>query len=87
MLSRAFKLTNNSRFQQTAEKARVPTVGDNVYIERGAKLIGKIMIGNNAAIGANAVVTKDVGDGEAVGGVPARVIKYRNQTQEEAKKQ
>ena len=37
-----------------------PIVGDNVYIGSGAKLIGKIVVGNNVRIGANAVVTKDV---------------------------
>lgn len=37
-----------------------PTIGDNVYIGAGAKIIGNIKVGNNVKIGANCVVTKDV---------------------------
>lgn len=50
------------------------TIGDNVYLGPGAKIIGNITIGNNAVIGANAVVTEDVPDSVTVGGVPARII-------------
>lgn len=53
-----------------------PTICDNVYIAPGAKVIGKIRIGNNATIGANAVVTKDVPDNTVVAGVPAKIIAY-----------
>jgi serine O-acetyltransferase len=42
------------------EKRGVPTIGDNVYIAPGAKIFGKITIGNNVSIGANAVVYKDI---------------------------
>lgn len=52
----------------------VPTIGNGVYIGPGAKVIGKISIGSNVAIGANAVVTTDVPDNACVAGVPARVI-------------
>lgn len=52
----------------------VPVIGENVYIGPGAKLFGKIVIGNNVAIGANAVVTKDLPDHSVAVGVPARVI-------------
>jgi serine O-acetyltransferase len=51
-----------------------PTIGDNVYIAPGAKIIGNIKIGNNCAVGANAVVVKDVLEGTTVGGIPAKVI-------------
>ncbi len=54
----------------------VPTIGDNVYIGPGAKIIGRVTVGNNAAIGANCVVTKDVPDNAVVVGVPGRVISY-----------
>lgn len=37
-----------------------PQIGDNVYIGAGAKIIGKIVMGDNCVIGANAVVTKDI---------------------------
>lgn len=51
-----------------------PSVGNQVYIGPGAKIIGKISIGNNVAIGANCVVTKDVPDDAVVIGVPAKII-------------
>lgn len=51
-----------------------PTLGDNVYIGPGAKLYGPITIGNNVAIGANAVVNSSFGDNCTVGGIPAKVI-------------
>lgn len=51
-----------------------PSIGNNVYIAPGAKIIGRIVIGNNVAIGANAVVTKDVPDNAVVAGVPGQVV-------------
>ncbi|MEA4959174.1 MAG: serine acetyltransferase, partial [Anaerolineaceae bacterium] len=58
------------------ERAGIPTVGDNVYIGPGAKIFGQVHIGNNAAIGANCVVTHDVPESGVVVGVPGRVISY-----------
>jgi serine O-acetyltransferase len=55
-----------------------PVIGNNVDIGAGAVLIGRIKIGANAIIGANAVVTKDVPAGSTVGGVPARILKTRD---------
>lgn len=52
-----------------------PVIGNGVRISAGAKVIGDIYIGNNAIIGANAVVTKDVADNDIVVGVPAKPIK------------
>ncbi len=54
---------------------RHPTVGDRVVIGAGAKILGDIMIGDDAQIGANAVVVKDVEPGAVVVGVPAVPIK------------
>jgi len=51
-----------------------PSLGDNVYIGPGAKIVGAVKIGNNVAIGANCVVTKDIPDNSVVVGVPSRVI-------------
>jgi serine O-acetyltransferase len=52
----------------------VPIIGDRVYIGPGAKLFGKLTIGNDVAIGANAVVTRDLPDNAVAVGIPAKVI-------------
>ncbi len=54
-----------------------PTIGNFVEFGPGAKVLGKITIGDNAFILANSVVTKDVPPNAIVGGVPAKIIKYR----------
>ncbi|WP_154793383.1 serine O-acetyltransferase EpsC [Occultella kanbiaonis] len=51
---------------------RHPTVGNNVVIGAGAKVLGPVTIGSDVQIGANAVVVKDVADGDVVVGVPGR---------------
>lgn len=51
-----------------------PIIGDNVTIGPGAKVLGKIKIGNNAIIGANAVVVEDVPDNAIVVAHKARII-------------
>jgi len=56
------------------EKAGVPTLGDHVIIYPGAKVVGKIRIGNNVIIGANATVVSDVPDNCVVVGSPARIV-------------
>lgn len=53
---------------------RHPTVGNNVVIGTGAKLLGAIKIGDNVKIGANSVVVNDVPDNSVVVGVPGRII-------------
>lgn len=53
-----------------------PVIGNNVFIGVGAKIIGKITIGNDVAIGANAVVTEDIPDNATAVGIPAHVINY-----------
>ncbi len=55
-------------------KIGAPIIGNNVYIAPGAKIIGGIHIGDNVAIGANAVVVTDVPDNVTVGGAPAKII-------------
>ena len=52
----------------------VPTIGDDVDIGSGAKLLGAIRIGNRVVVGANAVVLRDVPDDHLAVGVPARVL-------------
>ncbi len=53
---------------------RHPTVGKNVIIGAGAKVLGAITIGDGARIGANAVVVGDVQPGQTVVGIPARPV-------------
>lgn len=59
------------------EKRGTPKVGDRVYIGPGARIFGPITIGNDVAIGANAVVTKDLPDNAVAVGVPAKIISYK----------
>ncbi|MEM7137548.1 MAG: serine O-acetyltransferase [Myxococcota bacterium] len=51
-----------------------PTLGDGVNVGAGAKILGDVEVGAGASIGANSVVVKDVADGTAVVGVPAKPI-------------
>lgn len=51
---------------------RHPTLGDGVIVSLGAAILGPIVVGANARIGANAVVTKDVPEGATMVGIPAR---------------
>lgn len=57
-----------------SNKTDRPTIGDNVTIHAGAKIIGKVRIGDNAKVGANSVVTRDVPPNVTVMGVPAAVV-------------
>jgi len=54
---------------------RHPTIGNNVVIGTGAKVLGNITIGDNSYIGANAVVIKDIPHNATVVGVPGRITK------------
>ena len=56
------------------EGKRHPTLGNGVIIGAGAKVLGPIMIGDNAKIGSNAVVVKDVPAGATAAGIPARIL-------------
>jgi serine O-acetyltransferase len=51
-----------------------PRVGSRVQIGAGAKILGRVSVGNDVIIGANAVVVHDVPDKAIVGGVPARTL-------------
>lgn len=54
---------------------RHPTIGNNVMISAGAKVLGPITIGENSRVAAGAVVLKDVPPNSTVVGVPARVVR------------
>ena len=56
-------------------KDKPTIIGDNVFIGTGAVIRSSKIIGKNAKIGANAVVTHDVPEGATVGGVPAIILK------------
>ena len=57
-------------------------VGNNVWIGYGACILRGVTVGDNAVIGTNSVVTKDVPANAVVGGVPARVIRMREEPKE-----
>lgn len=57
------------------EEGNVPRIGSNVRIYAGACIIGAVVVGDNAIIGANAVVLSDVPPGHTAVGVPARTFK------------
>ena len=54
---------------------RHPTIGNNVFIGSGAKVLGNIIIGNNVKIGANAVILQDVPSNVTIVGVPGKILK------------
>ncbi|MCR5484735.1 MAG: hypothetical protein K6F09_03995 [Clostridiales bacterium] len=57
-------------------KVLTPVIGNNVYIAPGARVIGPVRIGNNVAVGANAVVTHDLPDNAVAAGVPAKILNF-----------
>jgi serine O-acetyltransferase len=60
-----------------SRKDEAPQLGEEVDVGAGAKLLGAIMVGDGAVIGANAVVLTDVRSRTTVAGVPARVVSDR----------
>ena len=54
---------------------RHPTIGNNVFIGSGAKILGNITIGDNVKIGANSVVLYDIPANCTAVGIPARIIR------------
>lgn len=59
-------------------RAGVPTIGDNVTLFAGSKVIGNVKIGNNVIVGANSVVTHNIPDNAIVAGIPAKIIRIQN---------
>ena len=53
------------------------TLGDNVWLGAGAKVLDGVVIGSNVVIGAGAVVTEDLPDGVVAAGIPAKVLRSR----------
>lgn len=61
----------------TKKVKRHPTLGNNIVVGCGAKILGKITIGDNCQIGANSVVIKDVPPNSTVVGIPARIVLHQ----------
>lgn len=64
--------------QSQVDQKRHPTLNDGSIIGSGAQLLGPIVIGEGARVGANAVVTRDIPRGVTAAGIPARVILPRD---------
>ena len=56
------------------EIKRHPTLHDNVVVGSGAQILGPVVVGKNARIGANAVITKDVPENAVMVGIPAKNV-------------
>jgi serine O-acetyltransferase len=65
------------------KKKRHPTLGRNVVVGAGAKILGAITLGDNVQVGANAVVLKDVPPNSVVVGIPGRVVQQDGKRVEE----
>lgn len=63
------------------DQKRHPTIGDRVIIGSGAQVLGPIVVGEGARIGANAVVSKEIPPGTTAVGIPARVVMPRDREQ------
>lgn len=82
VVAQGAKIGSNCRIHEgvtigaTNGSSKAATIGDNVFIGSGAKIIGEVTISSNVAIAANSVVVKDVicENGCTVGGVPAKII-------------
>ncbi len=63
---------------------RHPTIGNNVVIGAGAKILGSFVVGDNVNIGANAVVLSDVPKNSTVVGIPGRIVKMNGEKVKES---
>lgn len=70
------RIDNSKTTKDSNERGDI-TIGNDVWIGYGATIIGEVKVGDGAIIGARSLVVDDVPPYAVVGGVPARVIKYR----------
>lgn len=61
-----------------AKNNQAPIIGDRCFIGAGSKILGGVHVGNDVTIAPNAVVVHDVPDNAIVAGVPAKIIKYKD---------
>lgn len=71
--------------KEKGKKKRHPTIGNNVIISTGAKVLGSFTVGENAKIGAGAVVLSEVPPNTTVVGIPARIVKQNGEKTEKSK--
>lgn len=81
VVSSRAKIGKNCRIHSATnigeKDGNAPVIGDNLYMGPGAKIYGGIHIGDNVAIGANAVVFKDVPSNVTIGAVPGKIISQK----------
>ncbi|MDR0276663.1 MAG: serine acetyltransferase [Paucimonas sp.] len=63
----------------TYDEQHRPVLGDGVMLGAGAKVLGGIHLGNGVTVAANAVLLMSVPDDSVVGGIPAKILKKRNE--------
>ena len=80
----AQKIGENCRIYQQVtigfKGSESPILEDNVSVTCGAKVLGDVTLHNNSVVGAGAVVLKDVPENAIVGGVPAKIIRYKDES-------
>jgi serine O-acetyltransferase len=82
MIGENCTLTQTNLIGQRRGGGDRPTIGDHFYAGAGAKILGKIRIGNHVHVGANAVVVESLPDGVTAIGVPAKIVSRRGECQQ-----